>query len=62
MKNKTLILRFDVLDNNIKTSMKTENVSPQEAIGLLEMAKNQILTNLEKGRKDVFQAFKKDER
>lgn len=61
MKNKTLMLRFDVLDGNIKTSMKTENVSPQEAIGLLEMAKNQILTNLEKGRKDVFQAFKKDE-
>ncbi|HJN57325.1 MAG: hypothetical protein QF655_02605 [Candidatus Woesearchaeota archaeon] len=60
MKNKTLILKFDVLDDNIKTSMKTENVSPQEALGMLEMANNQILTNLEKGRKDVFQAFKKD--
>jgi|TARA_Y100000310_G_C20602332_1_gene773708 hypothetical protein len=60
MKNKTLILKFDVLDDNIKTSMKTENVSPQEALGMLEMTKNQILTNLEKGRKDVFQAFKKD--
>ena len=60
MKNKTLILKFDVLDDNIKTSMKTENVSPQEALGMREMANNQILTNLEKGRKDVFQAFKKD--
>ena len=46
---------------NIKTQMKTENVSPQEAIGLLEMAKSEILDNLKKGRKDIFQAFKKDE-
>ena len=57
---KVFILRVDVTSNNIQTSMKTENVSPQEAIGLLEMAKDQILDNLKKGRKDIFQAFKKD--
>jgi hypothetical protein len=60
MKNKSFMLRFDVSDNNIKTTMKTENVSPQEAIGLLEMAKGQILDNIKKNRKDIFQAFRND--
>ena len=54
------LLRVDVMTNNIQTSMKTQNVTPQEAIGFLEMAKDQILDNLKQGRKDVFQAFKKE--
>jgi len=57
---KVFLLRVDVLPNNLQTSMKTQNVSPQEAIGFLEMAKDQILDNLKQGRKDIFQAFKKD--
>ena len=57
---KVFILRVDVAQNNIQTSMKTQNVSPQEVIGFLEMAKDQILDNLKQGRKDVFQAFKKE--
>jgi len=57
---KTFMLNFDVSKKNIQTSMKTENVSPQEAIGLLEMAKAQILDNLKKSRKDIFQMSKKD--
>ena len=57
---KIFLLRVDVNHNNIQTSMKTQNVSPQEVIGYLEMAKDQILDNLKQGRKDVFQAFKKD--
>ncbi|MAG91045.1 hypothetical protein CMO83_00040 [Candidatus Woesearchaeota archaeon] len=57
---KVFVLRVDVRQNNIQTSMKTQNVSPQEVIGYLEMAKDQILDNLKQGRKDVFQAFKKD--
>ena len=59
-KNKMMVLRFDVTEENIKTTMKTENVSPQEALGLLDMAKDQILDNLKKSRKDVFQMEKKD--
>mgnify|MGYP001564560809 CR=1 FL=1 len=58
---KVFLLRVDVMPNNIQTSMKTQNVSPQEAIGFLEMAKDQILDNLKQGRKDIFQAFKKEE-
>ena len=57
---KIFVLKVDVQPNNIQTSMKTQNVTPQEAIGFLEMAKDQILDNLKQGRKDIFQAFKKD--
>ncbi|MBI2208061.1 hypothetical protein HYU50_01045 [Candidatus Woesearchaeota archaeon] len=59
-KKKLLLIRFDVTEGNIKTSMKTEGVSPQEALGLLDMAKDQILDNLKKSRKDIFQMEKKD--
>ena len=59
-KSKMMVLRFDISENNIKTTMKTENVSPQEALGLLDMAKDQIMDNLKKSRKDVFQMEKKD--
>ena len=58
MQKKSFLLKFDLNPGNIQTQMKTENVSPQEAIGLLEMAKDQILDNLKKGRKDIFQAVK----
>ena len=57
---KIFLLRVDVMTNNLQTSMKTQNVTPQEAIGFLEMAKDQILDNLKQGRKDIFQAFKKE--
>ena len=58
---KVFLLRVDVMSSNIQTTMKTQNVTPQEAIGFLEMAKDQILDNLKQGRKDIFQAFKKDD-
>ena len=57
---KIFLLRVDVSQNNIQTTMKTQNVTPQEVIGYLEMAKDQILDNMKQGRKDIFQAFKKD--
>ena len=57
---KAFLLKVDVVANNIQTTMKTQNVTPQEAIGFLEMAKDQILDNLKQGRKDVFQAFRKE--
>lgn len=57
---KAFLLKVDVVANNIQTTMKTQNVTPQEAIGFLEMAKDQILDNLKQGRKDIFQAFKKE--
>lgn len=56
---KVFVLRVDLSQNNIQTTMKTQNVTPQEVIGFLEIAKDQILDNLKQGRKDIFQAFKK---
>ncbi len=61
MKQRMFAVRFDIDNNNIKTSMKTENVTPQEALGLLDMAKDQILDNLKKGRKDLFSFTKKND-
>ncbi len=52
-------VKFRIVNNNIQTEMKQKNVSPQEAIGLLEMAKNQIMENLSKGRKEIFSGTKK---
>ena len=59
---KNFLLKVEIDGNNIQTSMKTQNVSPQEVIGFLEMAKDQILDNLKQGRKDIFQAFKKGDK
>ena len=61
MDEKVFLLKVDVKEANIQTTMKTQNVSPQEVIGVLEMAKDQIFDNLKQGRKDIFQAFKKDD-
>lgn len=58
---KEFAVRFRIVEGNIETQMKQQNVSPQEAIGLLEMAKSQLLENLSKNRKDVFSGtFKGD--
>ncbi len=51
---KEFAVRFKIVEGNIETQMKQKNVSPQEAIGLLEMAKSQLLENLSKNRKDIF--------
>lgn len=61
MAEKSFAIRFKIEQENIQTEMHTQNVSPQEAIGLLEMAKNQILENVAKGRKEVFSSVIKNE-
>lgn len=58
---KEFAVRFKIINNNIETQMKQQNVSPQEAIGLLEMAKAQLLEGLSKNRKDVFSGSYKGE-
>jgi len=56
VQKKVFMIQFNITQNNIQTQVKNTNVSPQEAIGLLEMAKDQILTNIRKGRKEIFHA------
>ncbi|MAG47050.1 hypothetical protein CL617_00455 [archaeon] len=53
-KEKALTVKFKVINNNIQTQVSIKNVSPQEAIGLLETAKDQLLENLRKNKKEVF--------
>lgn len=53
-KEKELIVKFKIMNGNIQTQVTTKNVSPQEAIGLLETAKDQLLENLRKNRKELF--------
>ena len=59
MEEKIFIIHFNITPHNIQTKMSNKNVSPQEAIGLLEMAKSQILENLAQGRKQVFESWKR---
>jgi hypothetical protein len=54
-------IKFSLDKGNIKTQIHSKNISPQEAIGLLETAKDQILENIRKGRKEIFKSSKKDE-
>jgi hypothetical protein len=60
-KEKVFAIKFDLDKGNIKTQIHSRNISAQEAIGLLETAKDQILENLRKGRKEIFKSSKKDE-
>jgi len=60
-KEKVFAIKFDLDKGNIKTQIHSKNISAQEAIGLLETAKDQILENLRKGRKEIFKSSKKDE-
>jgi len=48
-----------IVGPQIQTQVKSQNVSPIEAIGLLEMAKDQMLNNLRKGTKNVFDVQKR---
>ncbi|MAE13072.1 hypothetical protein CMO92_00765 [Candidatus Woesearchaeota archaeon] len=58
-KGKFFQVRF-VLGDQIQTHIQGKDVAPLEAIGLLEMAKDQILGNLRKGTKNVFHVEKKE--
>ncbi len=60
-KEKVFAIKFSLDEGNIKTQIHSKNISPQEAIGLLETAKDQILENVRKGRKEIFKSSKKDE-
>lgn len=60
-KEKVFAIKFSIDNGNIKTQIHSKNISPHEAVGLLETAKDQILEGIRKGRKEVFKSSKKDE-
>jgi len=56
-----MVVKFKVLKGNIQTQIHTKNINSQEAIGLLETAKDQLMENVRKNRKEVFKSSKKNE-
>ena len=56
-----MVIKFKVIEGGIQTQIHTKNINSQEAIGLLETAKDQLMENIRKNRKEVFKSSKKDE-
>jgi hypothetical protein len=57
---KSFMVKFIVKEGNIATKVETNNIQPQECIGLLEIAKQQLLKSLEEKRKEVFRSSKNE--
>ncbi len=56
--DKIFMVRFTVKDGKMATEMTTKNMSPQESIGLLEIAKQQILDGVKQNKKEIFRGSK----
>ena len=54
------MIRFTVKDGKMATEMSTKNMSPQESIGLLEIAKQQLLDSVKENKKEVFRGTKNE--
>ena len=53
--NRSFTVQFIIdKNNNIQTQINSQAVSPTEAIGLLEMVKDQMMDSLRQGRKNIF--------
>jgi len=61
MTEKVFAVKFMIKDGRIHTEMQNKDVNNQEAIGLLEMAKSQILDSLKVNRKEIFKSEIKKE-
>ena len=55
---KAFAVRF-VFGKGIQTHIESKNVPPLEAIGLLEMVKDQLMNNIRQGTQNVFNVKKK---
>nr|AQS33962.1 hypothetical protein [uncultured archaeon]AQS33994.1 hypothetical protein [uncultured archaeon] len=56
-----MVIKFRVINGSIQTQIHTKNINSQEAIGLLETAKDQMMEGVRKNRKEVFKSSKKNE-
>jgi len=57
---KSFEVKFAIKNGNIATKVETKNISPQECVGLLEIAKQQIIKDLESNKKEVFRGSKNE--
>ena len=56
--DKLFMVKFVVKNGKMATKMSSRNISPQETLGLLEIAKQQILDGLKQNKKEVFRGSK----
>ncbi|MDP3727944.1 MAG: hypothetical protein Q8R18_00675 [bacterium] len=56
--SKVFVIKFVVKDGKMATKMSSKNMAPQETVGLLEIAKQQILDGLKENKKEIFRGFK----
>ena len=52
--DKVFIIKFMVKEGKMATKMSSKNMTPQESVGLLEIAKQQILDGLKENKKEIF--------
>jgi hypothetical protein len=60
MTDKLFMVKFVVKNGKMATKMSSKNMSPQETVGLLEIAKQQVLDGLKTNKKEVFKGFKNE--
>ena len=58
---KVFAIKFEIRDGRIATKMTSKNVQAQEKVGLLEIAKQQVLDELRESKRDIFKGVKEDE-
>lgn len=58
---KMFTVKFIVKDGKMATKVSSKNMSPQESIGLLEIAKQQILDGLKVNKKELFRGSQEED-
>lgn len=58
--DKVFVIKFVVKNGKMATKMSSKNLAPQETVGLLEIAKQQILDGLKENKKEVFRGSRNE--
>jgi len=58
---KIFAVKFEIRNGRIATKMSAKNIQVQEKIGLLEIAKQQVLDEVKKTKRDLFKGYKENE-
>jgi hypothetical protein len=58
--NKVFLVKFIVKGGKMATKISSKNLSPQECVGMLEIAKQQLLDGLKTNKTEVFRGSKNE--
>lgn len=58
VENKVFLIKFIVKEGKMATKISSKNLSPQECIGMLEIAKQQLLDGLKTNKTEIFRGSK----